>query len=96
MYLPPKVYVVMNKALEGKPPPDFLTMVTPHPDLNLPENVLNLLKDFFYLSDPQCEDNLPEDCASLFARDKEYCKTHPEYMKENCARTCQYCGMIHM
>jgi len=56
------------------------------------------LKSIVYLSgvDPQCEDKLPEDCASVIARDKEYCKTNPEYMKENCARICQYCGMVDM
>lgn len=45
--------------------------------------------------DPNCEDKMPEDCASLIARDKEYCKTKPEFMKKNCARTCEYCGMIY-
>jgi len=36
---------------------------------------------------------MPKECRDLIIRDKEYCKTKPEFMKENCARTCEYCGM---
>lgn len=43
--------------------------------------------------DLHCKDKMPEHCSSLIARDKEYCKTKPEFMRENCARTCEYCGM---
>ena len=36
---------------------------------------------------------MPKECRDLITRDKEYCKTKPEFMKENCASTCEYCGM---
>lgn len=42
--------------------------------------------------DPYCEDKMPKDCMRLVTRDKESCKTKPEFMKENCGRTCGYCG----
>ena len=36
---------------------------------------------------------MPKECRDLITRDKEYCKTKPKFMKENCASTCEYCGM---
>ncbi|XP_068699499.1 uncharacterized protein [Montipora foliosa] len=42
--------------------------------------------------DEDCKDKMPKDCMNLIARDKEFCKTRPEFMKENCARSCDYCG----
>ena len=36
---------------------------------------------------------MPKECRDLITKDKEYCKTKPEFMKENCASTCGYCGM---
>lgn len=42
--------------------------------------------------DLYCEDKMPKECRDLITKDKEYCKTKPEFMKENCASTCGYCG----
>ena len=55
-----------------------------------------LIVYFFLLGvDPYCEDKMPKECMNLITRDKEYCKTRPEFMKKNCARTCEYCGMMN-
>lgn len=42
--------------------------------------------------DEDCKDKMPKDCMNLIASNKELCKTKPEFMKENCARSCDYCG----
>ncbi|XP_029203950.2 uncharacterized protein LOC114968006 [Acropora millepora] len=44
------------------------------------------------LEPEDCKDKIAQECMNLIARDKESCQTKSEFMKENCARSCAYCG----